>query len=277
VLRLSCPACGLYLQVRLIAPEHCPRCLARRATAVSLVLDPSSRTDTPGSRPRVAGVAADSNLINRVMAGLRVDAPHGRSSVPPAVGGRPMNEFSRSRATTPLERGDSPESADREVVAARVLSDRQRATHGEIRTADRIMAALELARAETAMDVAVLGEIRDGREVARGLAGDAQSFGLTIGLSTPLENTYCEHLLAGRLGNIVHDARADERVRDLELTREARIGAYVGVPLTAFDARLYVLCCLAHEQRPSLSERDVRFLRGLSETIIAALDAPATE
>jgi hypothetical protein len=94
------------------------------------------------------------------------------------------------------------------------------------------MAALELARAETAMDVAVLGEIRDGREVARGLAGDAQSFGLTIGSLMALEDTNSERLLAGRLGNIVHDARADERVRDLELTREARIGAYVGVPLT---------------------------------------------
>jgi GAF domain-containing protein len=123
------------------------------------------------------------------------------------------------------------------------------------------------------MDVAVLGEVRDGREVVRFLAGDGESFGLEVGASLPIEDTYCDRLLDGRLSNVVRDAGADELVRDLELTREGRVGAYIGVPLTALDARLYVLCCLAHEQRPLLAERDVLFLRGLSETIIAALDA----
>ena len=35
------------------------------------------------------------------------------------------------------------------------------------------------------MDVAVLGEIRDGREVVRLLAGDGGSFGLAVGASAP--------------------------------------------------------------------------------------------
>ena len=123
------------------------------------------------------------------------------------------------------------------------------------------------------MDVAVLGEIHGGREVVRLLAGDAESFGLAAGGSLPVEETYCQRLLEGRLGNVVPDASSDEFVRDLELTRAARIGAYIGVPLTTLDARLYILCCLAHEQRPALGERDVVFLRGLAETIIRELDA----
>ena len=122
------------------------------------------------------------------------------------------------------------------------------------------------------MDVAVLGEIRDGREVVRLTAGDGGSFGLAVGASLPVEETYCQRLLEGRLGNVVRDASSEELVRDLELTRAARIGAYLGVPLTTLDARLYILCCLAHEQRPELSERDVVFLRGLAETIIRELD-----
>jgi GAF domain-containing protein len=138
---------------------------------------------------------------------------------------------------------------------------------------DVIAAALELARAETGMDIAVLGEIRDGRETARRLAGDARSFGLTLGESIPVEDTYCQHLLQGRLPNVVPDTSANEHVRDLTVTRAARIGAYIGVPLTTLNARLYILCCLAHEQRPSLSRRDVVFLRGLAETIAVELDA----
>jgi GAF domain-containing protein len=136
-----------------------------------------------------------------------------------------------------------------------------------------VVSTLELARTETSMDVAVLGEIRDGREVVRHLAGDAQSFGLKLGASMPIEDTYCQRLLEGRLSNVVTDARTDELVRDLDITRAANVGAYIGVPLTTLNARLYVLCCLAHEQQPSLSERDVVFLRGLGETITVELDA----
>jgi len=128
-----------------------------------------------------------------------------------------------------------------------------------------------LAQAETEMDVAVLGQVRDGREVVRFVAGDG-SFGLAPGASMPIEDTYCHRLLTGRLSYLVPDAQADAQLRDLQITRAARIGAYIGVPLTTLDARLYVLCCLAHEQRPQLGERDVRFLRGLADAIAAELE-----
>ena len=53
-------------------------------------------------------------------------------------------------------------------------------------------------------------------------------------------------------------------------------GLLASVPTSAFPSRrstrLYVLCCLAHEQRPQLGERDVRFLRSLGEAIVAELE-----
>jgi GAF domain-containing protein len=153
-----------------------------------------------------------------------------------------------------------------------------RAPEGRAAQSREVMGStLELARVETSMDVAVLGEIHAGREVVRLLAGDAESFGLAIGGSLPVEETYCQRLLEGRLGNVIADASREELVRDLELTRAARIGAYIGVPLTTLDARLYMLCCLSHEQRPALCERDVLFLRGLTETIIRELDTAPLE
>ena len=218
-----------------------------------------------------------------------------------------MNEFWRSRVIGQLKRGDSLEQIDRDLRLVRTLdederaalwllawgeqqrgarapgtgariqanreADRPRPRSSRTASGDPITASLELARAETTMDLAVLGEIRDGREVVRCLAGNAESFGLRLGASMPVEDTYCARLLEGRLPNIVADAGANQLVRDLELTRDAPIGAYIGIPLTGLDARLYVLCCLAHEQRPSLSERDLLLLRVLSETIIAAVDS----
>jgi GAF domain-containing protein len=173
---------------------------------------------------------------------------------------------------TPARHTVAPRSDAFPGGGARCGSDRRSARSREV-----VVSTLELARTETTMDVAVLGEIRDGREVVRLFTGEAESFGLAVGASLPVEETFCQRLLEGRLDNVVADASSDERVRDLEVTRTARIGAYIGVPLTTMDARLYILCCLAHEQRPALGERDVLFLRGLGETIIRELDAAALE
>jgi GAF domain-containing protein len=217
-----------------------------------------------------------------------------------------MSEFWRQRVIDQLERGESLEQIDRDLGQIRSISDDERAAlwllawgaqqlgnpvqgrfagsqadhtigrSDRTSAADPITAALELARAETEMDVAVLGEVCDGREVVRFVAGEG-SFGLAPGASMPIEDTYCHRLLTGRLSNVVPDAHADDQLRDLQITRVARIGAYLGVPLTTLDARLYVLCCLAHEQRPQLGEREVLFLRGLGETIVAELDKRGTQ
>ena len=98
-----------------------------------------------------------------------------------------------------------------------------------------------------------------------------------LGASMMIEDTYCHRLLTGRLSNIVRDTNADHQLRELPITRAARVGAYIGVPLTTIDARLYVLCCLAHEQRPQLSRRDVLFLRGVADQIVAELEQRRTQ
>jgi hypothetical protein len=49
--RLTCPECRLLLSPRspLIAPEYCPRCLARRKTAILLVAADRQRLSHPCS------------------------------------------------------------------------------------------------------------------------------------------------------------------------------------------------------------------------------------
>jgi GAF domain-containing protein len=220
-----------------------------------------------------------------------------------------MSEFWRQRVIDQLERGVSLEQIDRELGQIRSINEDERAAlwllawgeqqrekplsgrlgrgqqdhvidAGPLRSVgssimDPIAATLELAQAETAMDVAVLGEICGGREVVRFVAGDG-SFGLAPGASMMIEDTYCHRLLTGRLSNVVADTNADDQLRALPITRAARVGAYIGVPLTSSDARLYVLCCLSHEHRPQLSKRDVVFLRGLTDGIVAELEQRQT-
>lgn len=135
-----------------------------------------------------------------------------------------------------------------------------------------LLAALALAREQLEMELAFLGEVTDGREVVRSAAGDGESFGLAVGMSIELSSTYCQRVLEGQIDGVVGDAAHEAATRDLDITRHARIGSYIGVPVTTQDARLYMLCCLGHESRPTLGEADLRFMRGVAETVLAALD-----
>jgi GAF domain-containing protein len=134
---------------------------------------------------------------------------------------------------------------------------------------------LAVARRELQMDVALLSEVRDGREIVLWAVSNGRLPEFVAGASAPLRDTVCQRLLDGRIDGIVHDARADTRVNDLPAVRETGLGAYIGVPLTGAAARRYVLCCVAREARPDLSDSDVRFLRGLVESVRPAVDRAA--
>jgi hypothetical protein len=131
---------------------------------------------------------------------------------------------------------------------------------------------LAVARRELKMDVALLTEVRDGRAVVRWAVGNGRIPEFAVGVAAPLRDTICARLLDGTVDGIVRDARADARVRDLPVVRGTGLGAYVGVPLTGAAARRYVLCCLAREARPDLDDADVRFLRGLVESVRPAVE-----
>jgi len=141
--------------------------------------------------------------------------------------------------------------------------------HGAV---ERVLA---VARRELKMDVALLSEVREGREIVLWAVGNGRLPEFVPGASAPLRETICQRLLDGTIDSIVHDAREDDRVRDLAAVRATGLGAYIGVPLTGAAARRYVLCCVTRDARPDLSSTDVRFLRGLVESVRPAVDRAA--
>jgi len=141
--------------------------------------------------------------------------------------------------------------------------------HGAV---ERVLA---VARRELKMDVALLSEVREGREIVLWAVGNGRLPEFVPGASAALRETICQRLLDGTIDSIVHDAREDDRVRDLAAVRATGLGAYIGVPLTGAAARRYVLCCVTRDARPDLSSTDVRFLRGLVESVRPAVDRAA--
>lgn len=139
----------------------------------------------------------------------------------------------------------------------------------EGRDPERALAGLvRLSRDLLAMDVAMLTEVKDGRETALEVAGQWPGIDadVLVGASLSIEDTFCRRLLEGRIENAIPDVAADERVSDLALARNLGVGAWVGVPIRPDDVRVYVLCCLACEAQPEVGEREVRILRGLAQS-----------
>ncbi|HEX2105224.1 MAG TPA: GAF domain-containing protein [Solirubrobacteraceae bacterium] len=154
-----------------------------------------------------------------------------------------------------------------------------RAAHGppewptasaEPRTA--VERVLERARRELRMDAALLTEVVGGHEVVRAAVGNGRIPGFATGAAAPLDDTICKRLLDGTIDSVVRDVARDARTHDLPAVKRSGLAAYIGVPFTGGTARRYVLCCLAGEARPDLTEADVRFLRGLVAAFPPAID-----
>jgi EAL domain-containing protein (putative c-di-GMP-specific phosphodiesterase class I) len=125
--------------------------------------------------------------------------------------------------------------------------------------------AIASAREHLGMDLSLLSEFRDGRQVYRRISGSAERFGMREDGSRPLAETYCQRVVAGELEGVIGDTAAHPAVGDLAVTAEAGIGAYVGVPVRMANGELYgTLCCLSREPDATLRERDARFLEVLA-------------
>lgn len=131
---------------------------------------------------------------------------------------------------------------------------------------------LSLARGALDMDLALVGAF-DGEYVVKAVEGDHEWFDLEVGQRIPVDETYCRRMVQGELPSLLPDAAFDERTADLPITREAGIGAYVGVPIRLWDGTLYgTLCCLSRASEPSLNDRDARFLDVLAEIVADQID-----
>ncbi len=144
-------------------------------------------------------------------------------------------------------------------------------------SSETIARILSLARAALDMDVALIGTFEEDF-VVQVVDGDHEWFGIEAGMRLPQEQTYCLHMIQGDIPNLIRDASHDVRTADLPVTREAGIGAYLGVPIRLWDGTLYgTLCCLSRSAEPTLNERDIRFMRVLAEIVADQLDREQLE
>ena len=118
------------------------------------------------------------------------------------------------------------------------------------------------------MDVAYLSEFQGDDVVYREVESLSGWPRLERGLRLPADQTYCRNILEGRLPRVINDTSQMPVARALPVTRRARIGAHVGVPIRLKRNRTFgMLGCFRHTPDERLNEHTADTLLALAEVI----------
>lgn len=124
----------------------------------------------------------------------------------------------------------------------------------------RITDVLLMLRKQLRMDVVFVSEFVDGRRVFRFVHG-GDALGLRAGDAAPLEESYCQRVVEGRMPELVPDAR--ELVARGELFDAGiPVGAHLSTPVVLADGRVYgTVCCFSTAPQPELQASALACLR----------------
>ncbi len=133
--------------------------------------------------------------------------------------------------------------------------------------------AMEAARALTGLEIAYVSRFHDGVQEIERTTTAPTAVGITEGMVVPLQDTYCQRIVDGRMPSVIHDTAANPVTAALDATADAKIGAYLSVPIRLHDGRLYgTLCCASSTAIDPLSERELELVRILAQLVAYQLD-----
>jgi EAL domain-containing protein (putative c-di-GMP-specific phosphodiesterase class I) len=96
------------------------------------------------------------------------------------------------------------------------------------------------------------------------------------GDSEPNEETFCHHILEGRLPQLIHNAQDFPLALTLPIAPALPVGAHINVPLMMKDGTVYgTFCCLSRTPNYSLNERDLSTLKAFAELAATQIELEA--
>ena len=131
---------------------------------------------------------------------------------------------------------------------------------------------LRAMRERMSLDVVFVSEFVAGRRVFRHVDGNGKGPEIRPGASDPLEATFCQRVVDGRLGELVTDAASLPASAGLPPT-PFRVGAHLSTPIVLKDGRTYgTLCCFSTTPNPLLRQSDLQMLRQCAQLVARKLE-----
>lgn len=134
------------------------------------------------------------------------------------------------------------------------------------------------ARVLLEMDIVFVSEFVEAQRVIRWVdtAPDADET-IKVGQTNPLEETYCQRVVDGRLPLAIPDAHLLPEAAKLEVTKAHKIRTYLAAPIVLSNGRIFgTLCCISHQPRTALGNRQTDALRIVAERVAAELQKNLT-
>ncbi|MFC3099092.1 sensor domain-containing phosphodiesterase [Alteraurantiacibacter palmitatis] len=127
---------------------------------------------------------------------------------------------------------------------------------------ERVLAAV---RGHLGVEIAFVSRYVDGgqRELTH-VSTDLQ-LPMGAGFREPIENSYCWHILEGRLPELIQDASDHPFAKTLAITDFLPVGCHLNLPLRLSDGRVWgSFCAVGRQPDRSLGERDMHVLRAFA-------------
>lgn len=130
----------------------------------------------------------------------------------------------------------------------------------------RLERILHAIRAHLNMDVAFVSKFANGRRFFRFVDSPHPNQPVKVGASNPLEETYCQRVVDGRLPGLIPDAAQLPEALTLPVTTALPVGAHISVPIRLKDGQIYgTFCCFSFMSDTSLNPRDLAMMNAFAE------------
>lgn len=137
--------------------------------------------------------------------------------------------------------------------------------------------ALQSIRTHLAMDVAFIAQFGDGERTFRYVDAKDPNPPISVGLSLPLEDGFCQRVVDGRLPELIPDAFLNELAMTLPATVALPVRAHLSVPIRLKNGQLCsTYCCVSYTADQSLNERDLSMLRIFADLAARHLERSST-
>lgn len=142
---------------------------------------------------------------------------------------------------------------------------------GAIDNIDRVLASV---RSYLGMDVAFLSEFLGTNRVFRSVDSARPNAPLKTGGIIPMAAGYCQHIVEGRLPELIPNTAAVPLARSIPETAKIPIGAHLSVPIRLDDGEIFgTFCCFNYHPMPKLERRDLELMRTFARLVAAQIEA----
>ena len=118
-----------------------------------------------------------------------------------------------------------------------------------------------MARVHLGFEVAFVSELTKQHRIFRYVDAAEGFLPFTAGDSDPVDQSYCQRVVDGRLPELMTDARDHPEACTLAVTTALPVGAHLSVPIR-FNGEVFgTFCCFSRTPNPALDARDLNMMR----------------